>query len=210
IPTAPPTVPVGLPSDLLRRRPDIRRAEAELAAATARVGVARSDLFPKFSLTGLAGRQSTQLSSFSLAVGNFFSIGPPLRLPLFTGGRIRSNIAVQDARRDQALARFEGTVLNALEDVENALVAYARQQERRAQLSEAAQANQLAVDLANERYVRGLSDFLAVLDAERSLYATEDQLAQSEMAMMTYLVSLYKALGGGWQDFISGVPSQKP
>src|SRR5467141_3743094 len=198
IPPAGPDVEVGLPSDLLKRRPDIRRAEAQLAAATARIGEAKADLFPRFVLTGTAGRQATQLHDLTLSAGNFFSAGPVITLPLFTGGRIRSNIAVQTSRQREALIGYQSTVLNALEEVENALVSYSQEQERRDRLNEAVSHSQLAVDLATEQYKAGLVDFLSVLDAQRDLYANEDQLVQSQTTVTTNLVGLYRALGGGW------------
>src|SRR5207237_6429884 len=116
IPAATLDVEVGLPSDLLRRRPDIRRSEAQSAAATARIGEAKADLFPRFVLTGTAGRQATQLHDLTLGLGNFFSVGPGITLPLFTGGRIRSNIAVQNSRQRQAVITYQSTILNALEE----------------------------------------------------------------------------------------------
>ncbi len=198
IPSAGPEVEVGLPSDLLKRRPDIRRAEAQLAAATARIGEAKRDLFPRFVLTGTAGRQATQVHDLTLGVGNFFSVGPGISLPLFTGGRIRSNIAVETSRQRGAVIRYQSAILNALEEVENALVNYSQEQERRDRLDQAVEQSQLAVDLATEQYRAGLADFLSVLEAQRELYANEDQLVQSQSSVTTDLVGLYRALGGGW------------
>jgi outer membrane protein, multidrug efflux system len=198
IPVAGPDVRVGLPSDLLERRPDIRRAGAELAAATARVGQAKAERFPSFVLTGTAGRQATQLHDLTLGLGNFFSVGPGISLPLFTGGRLRSNIAVQTSRESQALTSYHSTILNALEEVENALVNYSEEQERRDRLNQAVEHSQLAVTLADEQYRAGLTDFLSVLDAQRELYANEDQLVQSQTSVTSNLVGLYRALGGGW------------
>jgi outer membrane protein, multidrug efflux system len=198
IPSAAPDVPVGLPSDLLRRRPDIRRAEAQLAAATARVGEAKAERFPHFVLTGTAGRQATQLHDLTLGLGNFYGVGPGISLPIFTGGRIRSNIAVQSSRERQALISYHSTILDALEEVENALVNYSREQERRDRLDQAVTQSQLAVHLADEQYRAGLTDFLSVLEAQRDLYTNEDQLVQSQTGVTTYLVALYRAIGGGW------------
>jgi multidrug efflux system outer membrane protein len=209
IPAAGPDVEVGLPSDLLKRRPDIRRSEAQLVAATARIGEAKADLFPHFVLTGAAGRQASQLHDITLGAGNFFSVGPGISLPLFTGGRIRSNIAVQDARERQALTSYRSSVLNALEEVQNALVNYAQEQERRDRLNEAAQQSQLAVDLATEQYKAGLTDFLSVLEAQRELYADEDQAVQSQTSVATNVISLYRALGGGW-NVAPAVAAAKP
>jgi multidrug efflux system outer membrane protein len=209
IPAAGPDVEVGLPSDLLKRRPDIRRSEAQLVAATARIGEAKADLFPHFVLTGAAGRQASQLHDITLGAGNFFSVGPGISLPLFTGGRIRSNIAVQDARERQALTSYRSSVLNALEEVQNALVNYAQEQERRDRLNEAAQQSQLAVDLATEQYKAGLTDFLSVLEAQRELYADEDQAVQSQTSVATNVIALYRALGGGW-NVAPAVAAAKP
>src|SRR5215470_9129703 len=198
IPAAEPDVEVGLPSDLLQRRPDIRRSEAQLAAATARVGEAKAEWFPRFVLTGTAGRQATELHDLTLGAGNFFSVGPGISLPLFTGGRIRSNIAVQTSRQREALISYQSSILNALEEVQNALVNYSQEQERRDRLNEAAQQSQLAVDLASEQYRAGLVDFLSVLDAQRELYADEDLAVQSQTTVTTDVIALYRALGGGW------------
>ena len=199
LPVTPPAVPVGLPSDLLKRRPDIRRAEAQLVAATARVGQARADYFPTFSLTGSAGREATQLHDLTLGVANVFSIGPSMSLPIFTGGKIRSNVAVQTARMSQAQATYESTVLTALEETDNALVNYGDEQARRDRLQEVVRASQTAQQLAEIQYKAGLADFLTVLDSERTLASNQDQLAQSQVAVVTDLISLYKALGGGWE-----------
>lgn len=199
IPPAPPTVPVGLPADLLRRRPDIRRAERQLAAATARIGVAAADLYPKLSLTGSLGLDSLHLADLPEGASRFWATGPTLSWPIFDAGRIRANIRVQDARTDQQLSAYEQTVVRALEDVENALAAYSREQQRRAQLVEAVAANRRAVALSTDLYRNGLSTFLNVLDSQRALLTSQSDLAQSETAVSTDVVALYKALGGGWE-----------
>lgn len=204
LPTVPPAVPVGLPGDLLKRRPDIREADARVAAETARVGVARADLFPKILLTGTAGRQGTEPSGLTLGAGNFYSIGPAITLPLFTGGKIRGNIEAQKQRLEQALTDYQNTVLRSLEETENALVAYGHEKDRQEKLVAAVEASRQATLLANELYTRGLSDFLSVLDAQRQQLSAEDDLAQSGTAVITNLVALYKALGGGWE----AVPQQ--
>jgi NodT family efflux transporter outer membrane factor (OMF) lipoprotein len=198
IPAGPPSIPAGLPSDLLRRRPDVRRAERELAAATARIGVATADLFPRFSLTGSLGLQSEEFSDLASMDSRFFNIGPSVSWPIFDAGRIRSNIRVQNARQEQALVRYEQSVLTALEDVENALVNYAKEQQRRQSLQRAVDANRRSVEMSQQLYDRGLTDFLDVLDAQRALFASEDALVQSDRTISTNLVALYKALGGGW------------
>jgi NodT family efflux transporter outer membrane factor (OMF) lipoprotein len=201
VPVVPPEVPVGLPSDLLKRRPDVRRADDEIAAAAANVKAAKADYFPKFILFGSAGRQATQLHDLSLSLGNFFAVGPAISLPIFTGGRIRSNVAVQNARWKQSQILYQSTVLNSLEETENALVNYSQEQERRDRLQAAVSQNQTALELSRELYTSGLGDFLAVLDAQRQLYGSEDLLAQSQTAVTTNLIALYKALGGGWESF---------
>jgi len=208
VPPVPPEVPVGLPSDLLKRRPDVRRAEVEIAAATARVKGAKAEYFPRFTLLGTAGRQATQLHDLSLSLGNFFSVGPAITLPVFTGGRIRSNIALHNARLTQVQLRYRSAVLGALQETEGALVNYSFEQERRDHLQDAVARSQTAVQLSRERYRSGLVDFLTVLDAERQLYNSEDVLAQSQIAVTTNLIALYKALGGGWEVAAPGTPVQ--
>ncbi len=203
LPLTPPDVPVGLPTELLERRPDIRQSEAQIVAATARVGEAKANFFPRFQLVGSAGRQANQLHDITLGIGNFFSAGPSISLPIFTAGRIRSQVRIQDARLQQAVIGYRSAVLSALEETENALVQYSDEQTRSERLEAAVKSNQEAVHLSSELYRAGLTDFLAVLDAQRELYANEDLLAQSRTAQTVNLIALYKALGGGWQSFPS-------
>lgn len=198
IPALPQELAVGLPSELLRRRPDIRRAERQLAAATAQVGAATAELFPKFSLLSAVGLQSASAGDLFMGRSRFWSIGPAVHWPIFDAGRIRANIEARNAQQEQALTQYERTILVALRDVETALVNYANEQNRNAALVDAVTANRRAFSLANELYLRGLNSFLNVLDAQRSLFASENDLAQSEAAMANNLVALYKALGGGW------------
>src|SRR5918995_1781453 len=199
VPALPPQAHVGLPAELLRRRPDIRRAERVLASATAQVGAATADLYPRFSLMGAFGFQSVSAGDLISAPSRFWSIGPAILWPVFDAGRIRANIAVRNAQQEQALTLYEKTVLTAFEDVENSLVNYAKEQTRYRALMDAVAANRRAVQMANELYTRGLVDFLNVLETQRSLYASESELAQSETVMASNLVALYKALGGGWE-----------
>ena len=199
IPALPPQAHVGLPADLLRRRPDIRSAERQLAAATAQVGVATADLYPRFSLLGNIGLQSISASDWFSAQSRFWSIGPTISWPVFDAGRIRATIEIRNAQQEQALRQYEKSVLTAFEDVENALVNYGNEQTRYRSLLEAAAANRRALQMANDLYIQGLVPFLNVLDAQRTLYATESDLAQSEANMASNLVALYKALGGGWE-----------
>ena len=196
----PKQIPINLPSDLLRQRPDIRATERRLAAATADIGVATADLFPKFSLAGLLGLQSNSLSDLISSGSRYWSIGPTVSLSLFDRGKVRAVIEVKNALRDQALAEYEGVVLNALGEVETALVTLFQEQETLRILEEAVISGDKAVSIANGLYQSGLSDFLNVLQSERALYQSQDQLAQSEQRLTQAFVALFKALGGGWQN----------
>jgi NodT family efflux transporter outer membrane factor (OMF) lipoprotein len=199
IPAAPPVVPVGLPSELLLRRPDVALAERQLAAATANIGVAKADLFPKFFLTGLAGFEGTGADDWFKSGSQFWSVGPAVQWRIFDAGRIRANVKAQTARQEQVLANYENTALRAFEDVENALTAYAKEQIRRQQLEDAVKSSEESWRLANQLYANGLSNFINVLDAERSLYQAQDALVQSDRTISANLIGLYKSLGGGWE-----------
>jgi multidrug efflux system outer membrane protein len=199
IPALPPQARVGLPAELLRRRPDIRQSERQLAAATAQVGAATAELYPRFSLLGTFGLQSVSASDWFTGGSRFWSIGPTVSWPVFDAGKIRANIEIRSAQQEQALRIYEKSVLTALEDVENALVNYGNEQTRYRSLVDAVAANRRAVQMANELYRQGLVPFLDVLDAQRSLYAAESDLTLSEANMASNLVALYKALGGGWE-----------
>jgi len=205
IPATPPTVPVGLPSELLRHRPDVRHAERQLAAATADIGVQTAELFPKFSLTGTAGLQSFGASDLFTAGSRYWSAGPTVTWRIFDYGRIHAQIKGANARQEQALDTYERTVLTAFQDVEDALVAYANEQTRYQALNDSVIANRRALEIANELYTTGNGDFLSVLDSERSLFAAEDQLVDSQRVVTENLVTLYKALGGGWESPIAQV-----
>lgn len=200
IPAAPPSVPVGVPSDLLRQRPDIRRAEADIHAATARIGVVTADLFPKFTITGSAGVRSGDFSSWLTWAQRFWSFGPAVSWRVFDTGGTRAAIEQQEALEEQALIAYQQTLLNALQEVENALIASANEQERRESLVNAVAANRKAVNLSKTLYTEGQTDFLSVLDAQRSLFVTEEALVLSTSAVSTDLVALYKAIGGGWGE----------
>jgi outer membrane protein, multidrug efflux system len=200
IPITPPLVPVGLPSDLLLRRPDVQKAESELAAATAQIGVAKSDLYPKFSLTGLAGVQSTSAGNWFQYASKYWDAGPTVQWEIFEAGSIEANIHVQNARQEEALDQYEQTVLVAMQDTESALSAYAREQVRRESLGQSVDADRQALELATQLYKTGLADFLRVLDSETSLYTAQDALVQSDQTVSLDLVQLYKALGGGWEQ----------
>ena len=198
VPPVPPQVPVGLPADLARRRPDIRAAEARLHAATAQVGVATADLYPKLTLSASGGYQSESINQLLNWASGFYQAGPRVDLPIFDAGRRRANVRLQDARAREAAVSYASTVLSALHDADNALTAYDTEQTRRGSLEATVAQNQVAVDLAQERYRAGVGSFLDVLDAERSLQQDQLTLADSTTAVSTDLVALYKALGGGW------------
>jgi NodT family efflux transporter outer membrane factor (OMF) lipoprotein len=193
-----PELPVALPSELLSRRPDLRRAEREVAVATARVGVARADLFPRFSITGSFGRRSEDVVDLGSGSSQFWFLVPGVRWPVLSGGRIRANIQVHDARQEQAVVQYEKAVLTAVEEVENALSAQSREQRRLEFLRTSVGAHRRALDLAMDRYTSGLENFLSVLDAQRTLYAAEDTFVQSETNTVVSMIAVYKALGGGW------------
>jgi len=199
IPMLPVTVAVGIPAETLRHRPDIRRAERNLAAQTARIGVATADLYPKFRLMGTIGLESISTGDFLESASRTWSIGPGISWNIFHGGAIRQNIKVRSALQEQALIQYESAVLKALEEVENVLVAYAKEQRRRESLAKATNAANRAVLLARDQYQAGLVDFNNVLIAQRSLLSFQNELAQSEGAVVSNLVRLYKALGGGWK-----------
>jgi len=204
IPVTPLEIAVGVPADTLRHRPDIRRAERELAAQTARVGVATADLYPRLTLGGSIGLESLSLSHLLVTGNRNSSIGPRITWNLFDAGAVRRNIEVQSALQEQALVQYETAVLAALEEVESAMVAYANEQIRRRSLLAATQAAERAAELARTRYASGLIDFQAVLDAERSLLSLQGQLAQSNGTVTSDLITLYKALGGGWTSLGPG------
>ena len=198
IPVPPIRVAVGVPAEALRRRPDVRRAERELAAQTARIGEAVADLYPRFRLFGTIGLESLNSGDFFQSASRYWSIGPAVTWNVFDAGAIRNNIAAQTAVGEQFRFAYEAAVLGALEEVENALTAYAEEQLRRKRLLDAVDAAQKAADLAQDQYAAGLVDFSNVLDAQRSLLSFQDALALSDGSVTSNLISLYKALGGGW------------
>jgi len=198
IPRAVSEVPIGLPSELLERRPDVRAAERRIAAANARIGIAQADLYPHFSLNAVTGLESLYFSSFSSASSGYYQIGPGITWRIFDAGRIRFQVRAESARTDAAAAAYQRSVLEAFRDVETALVSYANAKIRSNHLAAESAADQQATDIATLLYKKGVESFLPVLDAERSLYAAEDALALSERDSSLTLIALYKSLGGGW------------
>lgn len=199
LPDLPAIIAVGDPAALLRRRPDIRQSERELAASTARIGVAVADLFPRVTFTGSIGVAAGETSGLGDAGSGTRLIAPGISWAALDLGRVRAQIGAARARKDAALAHYQQTVLGALEETENALVAHAKARQRLQFLTASAAASSRASQLAQLRYQNGAIDFLQVLDAERTLLQAEDQLAQSRTETATTLVAVYKALGGGWE-----------
>jgi multidrug efflux system outer membrane protein len=209
MPALPALVAISNPEALLRRRPDVRAAEQTLAAATARIGIATADLFPRVTFNANIALQSSTFSGLAKAGADTWSFGPSITWAALDYGHVRARIQATDARAAGALAAYEQTVLITLEETENALVDFGREQVRRDFLSEAVQASQTAATLARQRYENGATDFLTVLDAERVLYEAQDQLAQSQTRTGTALVAVYKALGGGWENDSGSPTAQK-
>lgn len=199
LPALPELVKIGSPEDLLRRRPDIRAAERSLAAATARIGVQVSDLFPRVTFNGRVGLEAHTVSGLTKPGADTYSFGPSITWSALDFGHVQSRIRAAHARADEQLAMYEKTILTALEETENALVDFGHEQTRRDYLALSAKDAENALNLARERYRAGIADFLSVLDAERTVLTAQDQLAQSQTRTATSLVAVYKALGGGWE-----------
>ncbi len=188
----------NLPSELLQRRPDIRRAERQLAVANASVGVATAELYPKINLAAFIGLQNTTITDFT-PLGKSWSAASSLSMPIFNWGKLNANIKSKKAQFEQTFLTYQSTVLSAFKEVEDALIAYSKEQERHKALAKAVAANQLAVQLANERYQKGLTAFLDVLTSQTALYQSQSLLITSESQLASNLIALYKSLGGGWQ-----------
>jgi multidrug efflux system outer membrane protein len=200
MPALPELNAIGTPEALLRRRPDIRVAERQLASATARIGVAVGDLFPRVTFIGSVGYNAGSTSNLGNAGSETYVFGPSISWAAFDLGRVRSRIHIANAQTDAALAAYESTVLGALEETEGALITYGHAQSRRDTLEQAAAASSKAANLARQRFEGGLTDFLNVLDAERDALTAQDSLAQSRTQTATSLIAVYKALGGGWSE----------
>jgi len=210
LPALPAQVAVGIPADTLRQRPDVRTAERKLAAETARVGQAEAARYPSFNLSGSIGLEALTLGALGSDPTRTSSLLAGISGPIFDGGRLRAQVEIQDALREQALANYEQTVLSALEEVENALVALSRNREREQALVNATEASRNAALLARDRYSAGLIDFQSVLDTQRSVLSVEDSLASTRADGVSTLVRLYKALGGGWTPEDHPVNSKEP
>jgi NodT family efflux transporter outer membrane factor (OMF) lipoprotein len=207
LPTIPAIIGIGLPSTLARRRPDIREAEAQVHAATAGVGVAVANFYPDISLTGSIGLRATDASYLTNWASVFYSAGPSISLPIFEGGRLAANLRTARAEQASAVLNYRATVLNALREVEDALVAYRTDAQAAHDTAASVQAAAFSLYLANNRYTHGLSDFLTVLDAERTEDSARQQLVQANTAVANDVVNLYTALGGGWQESAGNAPA---
>ncbi len=207
LPQAPARLPALLPSALLQQRPDLRSAERQLAAANAAVGVATADLFPHFSLSALIGLQSTDLNQLITSGSRYWSLGPAIQWTLFDGGRTRAALDAKEAQLDRARLTYQKTVLTALADVEDALVAIQQEQAAKERFLEAVNSSRQAADLAKHQYTAGLNTFLNVLLATATLAQAEDKLVQSDQRLILATVALYKAMGGGWQLKATASPS---
>lgn len=200
IPAGPANVPVGLPSDLARRRPDIRRAEADLHAATAAIGIAKADFYPRISLSGNAGFQAMQLANLGSWGSRTFAFGPSLSVPLFDGGLLQGQLQLRESGQREAAITYQRTVLAAWHEVDNALSGYQSDQRRHQSLELAVSESQRALASAQQQYAQGSVDFLNVLTVQNALLANQAALVQSTADVSLTLVTLYQALGGGWQQ----------
>ena len=197
------TVPPGLPSDLLERRPDIRLAEQQLVAANADIGQAKAAFFPKVTLTGFYGFQSVALSDLFTSGSQTWQFGPAVSLPLFTGGALRGNLKLAQARFEETVAQYQKTVQNSFREVSDSLIAYQRTREFRARQEERTEANRNAAHLATVRYEGGVTSYLEVLYNEQELFTAELNLARARLNELLSVVALYRALGGGWRTEIA-------
>jgi multidrug efflux system outer membrane protein len=199
MPELPSTQPIGTPEALLRRRPDIRVAENDLAAATARIGVAVGDLFPRISLVGSWGFDATNSGDLGHGQSESYAFGPSISWAAFDLGRVHQRIKQREAAADGALARYEQTVLRALEETDASMTDYVKSLAKQEHLRESARASANAAMLARARFDNGAADFLTVLDAERTMLEAQDRLARTQTQTATSLLAMYKALGGGFR-----------
>jgi NodT family efflux transporter outer membrane factor (OMF) lipoprotein len=198
LPAPPVDIAVGIPAAVLLKRPDVRRAERNLAAQTAKIGVAKAQSYPKLTLSGSIGLEALSPGDLLSTDAQNHGFGPSFSWRIFDAGALRRSVAAQEAVSDQAYFQYQSTVLTALEEVENALTAFAAEQQRLASLTRAKQSAAEAFELSRNRYSSGLIDFQSLLETQKSLFSVEDNVAQSHGAVVTDLIRLYKALGGGW------------
>ena len=200
VPALPDQVPIGVPSELVQRRPDIRKAEAQLHAATAAIGMAKADFYPRISLNGSAGFQSLQLSNLADWASGQFVVGPSITLPIFEGGRLKGTLHLREAQQQEAAIVYQHTVLQAWREVDDALVVYDAEQRRRDRLKTVVSLNQHALTIAQQRYKAGALDFLDVLNVQKQLLEAQSNLEQSQADAAANLITLCKVLGGGWES----------
>jgi NodT family efflux transporter outer membrane factor (OMF) lipoprotein len=200
VPELPAQVPIGFPSELVQRRPDIRQAEARLHAATASIGMAKADFYPRISLNGSAGFQSLQLSNLATWESGQYVVGPSITMPIFEGGRLTGTLHLREAQQQEAAIVYQHTVLEAWREVDDALVVYAAEQRRRDRLTEVVALNRRALSVAQQRYKAGAVDYLDVLNVQRQLLDGQSNLEHSKATAATNLIGLCKALGGGWES----------
>jgi NodT family efflux transporter outer membrane factor (OMF) lipoprotein len=212
VPRAPRRVPVGLPGTLVRRRPDVREAEARLHGATAQTGVAVANFYPDVTLNGTASVESFQLSNLFTPNSVIFAVGPSISIPIFEGGQLRGTLALRESGQREAAIFFQKTVLRAWKEVDDALTAYREAQRRRADVARSVTENQAALQAARQRYSEGAIDFLNIIATQAQLLQSENDLSDSDTQIATSLVSLYRALGGGWEvaDVVYGADRTPP
>ncbi len=199
VPLTPPVVPVGLPSDLLTRRPDVREATEDLHAATAEIGVAKAEFFPDVSLSASASLQSLQFNSLNEWKALTYGMGPNVTIPIFEGGQLKGQLSLRKAQQREAAVGYAKTVLTAFTQVNTALTNYDQEHATLDALNEDVKQAQIALNLAQDQYTQGLTDYLYVLNAQQALLAAQQNQAQSTQRLGTDLVTLYQALGGGWE-----------
>ncbi|WP_250504247.1 efflux transporter outer membrane subunit [Caballeronia sp. AZ7_KS35] len=200
VPTLPERIPIGFPSELAERRPDIKRAEAQLHAATASIGMAKADFYPRISLNGSAGFQSLQLSSLASWASGQFVVGPSIIFPIFEGGRLKGTLQLREAQQQEAAIMYKRTVLEAWREVDDALLVYDAEQRRHERLASVVTLNQRALGIAQQRYKAGALDYLDVLNVQKQLLDAQSKLEQSKATAAENLITLCKALGGGWES----------
>jgi NodT family efflux transporter outer membrane factor (OMF) lipoprotein len=200
VPGLPQQVPVGFPSELAERRPDIKRAESQLHAATASIGMAKADFYPRISLNGSAGFQSLQLSNLAERSSAQYVVGPVITFPIFEGGRLKGTLQLREAQQQEAAIVYKRTVLEAWREVDDSLLLYDAEQRRRDRLASAVTVNRRGVGIAQQRYKAGALDYLDVLNVQKQLLDAQSELEQSKAKAAENLVALCKSLGGGWES----------
>ncbi|CAP54180.1 efflux transporter outer membrane subunit [Gluconacetobacter diazotrophicus] len=210
IPSVPATIPVGLPSELAERRPDIRMAADRLHAATASIGVAIADFFPRITLSGSLDVQALQFSGLGSWASRQYGFGPTATLPIFEGGRLTGQLRLRRAQQQEAATMFQRTVLKAWQEIDDAMADFTAAQQRRDELAEAVRENEIAVDTARAQYVQGSSDFLNVLTLQNALLSSQSALADATATVAGSVTHLYRAVGGGWEGLYPEKPNHRP